>query len=97
MARKSLTEMVQQLAAYQGLTYLKTAKGRLAWAKRLQRAHKFCLLVDIFGFNILDLSPAVSVSRLDKVSLTSLERVKRGHIGKGLTAAIKLQLSLSHG
>ena len=88
--------MMQELAAYQGLAYLNNANGRLAWSKRLQRAHKFCLLVDIFGLIILNVYPAVSVSRLDKVSLTSLEQVKRGHIGKGLTAAIKLQLSLSH-
>jgi hypothetical protein len=36
---------MQELAAYQGLAYLNTANGRLAWSKRLQRAHKFCLLV----------------------------------------------------
>jgi hypothetical protein len=87
---------MQELAAYQGLAYLNTANGRLAWSKRLQRAHKFCLLDDIFGFNIWNVSPAVSVSRLDKVSLTSLEQVKKGHIGQGLAAVVKLQLSLSH-
>jgi hypothetical protein len=88
--------MMQELAAYQGLAYLNNANGRLAWSKRLQRAHKFCLIVDIFRCIILDVSPAVSVSRLDEVSLTSLEQVKRGHIGQGLTAAVKLKLSLSH-
>ena len=62
---------------------------------RLQRAHKFCLLVDIFGFITLEVSLAVSVSRVDKVSLTSLEQLKRGNIGQDLTAAVKLQLSLS--
>jgi hypothetical protein len=96
VARKSLAEMMQQLAAYRGLAYLNTAKGRLAWSKRLQRAHKFCLLVDIFGLTILDLSPSVSVSRLDKILLNSLEQVKRGHIGNELMIEIKLQLSILH-
>ncbi|KAK9893186.1 hypothetical protein P389DRAFT_22661 [Cystobasidium minutum MCA 4210] len=67
---KKSSRMMQLLAAYHGLAYLNTAKGRLAWSKRLQRAHKFCLLVDTFGLIILDVSPAVSVSRVDKVSLT---------------------------
>ena len=85
---------MQQLATHQGLDHLNTPKGRLAWSKCLQRAHDSCLLVDIFGVRVLDMSPAVSVSRLDKISLTSPELVKRGHIGDDVTAAIKMQLRL---
>ena len=78
---KSLTVMMQELAAYQGLSYLNTANGRLARSKRLQRAHKFCLLVYIFGFKTLDVSPAVSVSRLDKVSWTLFDLSGAGQEG----------------
>lgn len=87
---------MERLSAYEGLAYLKTAKGRLAWSKRLQRAHKFCLLVDIFGVTILEVSPAVSVSRLDKITLTSLEQVRQGLVGKDLTAVITLRLNSVH-
>ena len=88
--------MIQSLAAYEGLAYLNTVKGRLAWSKRLQRAHKFCLLVDICGFAILDVSPAVSVSKLDKITLTSLEQVRQGVIGKDCVAVIASQLNTAH-
>ena len=85
------TSMFQALA--EGTQILPTR--RYIWFNYLGHAEKFCLLVDIFGFIILAVPPAVSVSRLDKVSLTSLEQV-RSYIGQYLRAAVKMQLSLSH-
>ena len=89
VAHTSQTEKMRKLADFRGLNYLATSKGRLAWSKRLQRAHKFCLLVDIFGVGILEATPAVSVSKLDKVSLASLKKVENGGVGSEIALSIK--------
>ena len=46
--------------------------ARFALQKRLQRARKFLLLVDVFGPFVLNVVPEVSVSRLDMVKLDDL-------------------------
>jgi hypothetical protein len=40
--------------------------------KRLQRARKFLMIVELFGKTVLNAAPGVSVSRLDLVSLQML-------------------------
>jgi hypothetical protein len=46
--------------------------ARFALQKRLQRARKFLLLVDVFGPFVLNVVPEVSVSRLDMIKLDDL-------------------------
>jgi hypothetical protein len=43
--------------------------SREAIKKRLQRARKFLMIVELFGTTVLNAAPGVSVSRLDLVSL----------------------------
>ena len=49
-----------------------------AWIKRLQRGHKFCLLVDMFGIIMLQAVPAESVTKLEKITIGKLVRMRRG-------------------
>jgi hypothetical protein len=46
--------------------------SREAIKKRLQRARKFLMIVELFGTTVLNAAPDVSVSRLDLVSLQLL-------------------------
>ena len=52
------------------------------WAlkKRLQRGRKFLLLVTVFGTNVLQAVPEVSVRRLDLVSLEELKKLATGSV-----------------
>jgi hypothetical protein len=49
--------------------------ARFALQKRLQRARKFLLLVDVFGPFVLNVVPEISVSRLDMVKLDDLYKL----------------------
>jgi hypothetical protein len=86
-------EALGKLSTYEGLTYLTTARGQMKWKKRLQRAHKYCLLVDIFGEAVLEAAPSVSISRLDPISLTSLELLQDEWLTNGHVCAIKQRMS----
>lgn len=48
------------------------APARLALNKRLQRARKFSLLVDVFGTPILHAVPQVAVTKMDGIRLEDL-------------------------
>jgi hypothetical protein len=49
-----------------------SSTSREAIKKRLQRARKFLMIVELFGTTVLNAAPDVSVSRLDLVSLQLL-------------------------
>jgi hypothetical protein len=49
--------------------------ARFALQKRLQRARKFLLLVEVFGPFVLNVVPEVSVSRLDLIKLDDLQKL----------------------
>jgi len=49
--------------------------ARFALQKRLQRARKFLLLVEVFGPFVLNVIPEVSVSRLDLIKLDDLQKL----------------------
>jgi hypothetical protein len=51
---------------------------RSALQKRLQRARKFLLLVDIFGMAVLNSVPEVSVSRVDVLRMEELRSLADG-------------------
>jgi hypothetical protein len=59
--------------------------ARFALQKRLQRARKFLLLVDIFGPFVLNVVPEISVSRLDMVKLDDLYKLD----GNGLNEQVR--------
>jgi len=68
--------------------------ARFALQKRLQRARKFLLLVEIFGPFVLNVVPEVSVSRLDLIKLNDLQKL----VGDGSNEQVrsivrKLQLA----
>jgi hypothetical protein len=65
----------------------------MKWKKRLQRAHKYCLLVDIFGEAILGAALSVSISRLDPISITSLQLLQDERLTNEDVCAIKLRMS----
>lgn len=67
-----------------------TAQSRLR--KRLQRARKFVLLVDIFGEVILSIVPEICVSRLDRLRLEDLQRLATGSVEQKAIAEIKERL-----
>jgi hypothetical protein len=48
------------------------ATARSAVKKRLQRARKFAIMVDIFGVTVLNAVPEVCVTQLDRVRLEEL-------------------------
>jgi hypothetical protein len=51
---------------------------RSALQKRLQRARKFLLLVDIFGMAVLNSVPEVSLSRVDVLRMEELRSLADG-------------------
>lgn len=57
----------------------------------MQRAHKFCLVVEIFGITILQAVPAVSVSRLEKIAVGKLLEVRDGGLYKEDVNRIQLR------
>jgi len=67
-----------------------TARARLQ--KRLQRARKFVILVDVFGERVLQLVPEISVSRLDLVRLEDLQKIASGSIEQKRVQNIKNKL-----
>ena len=69
---------------------LPTARARLQ--KRLQRARKFVILVDIFGEQVLQWVPEISVSRLDLVRLEDLQKIASGSIEQKRVQIIKNKL-----
>lgn len=68
-----------------------SARARLQ--KRLQRARKFVLLVDVFGEQVLHGVPEISVSRLDVVRLSDLQKIVTGSIAQKRVQAIKDKFS----
>lgn len=67
-----------------------TARARLQ--KRLQRARKFVILVDIFGEQVLQWVPEISVSRLDLVRLEDLQKIASGSIEQKRVQIIRNKL-----
>jgi hypothetical protein len=62
--------------------------------KRLQRARKFLLLVDVFGPFVLNVIPEVSVSRLDMVKLDDLYKLDGNGSDKQVGSIVrKLELA----
>jgi hypothetical protein len=71
---------------------LSSAAARTRLRKRLQRARKFVTLVDIFGEQVLQWVPEVSVSRLDVVRHEDLQMIATGSIEQKRVLAIKAGL-----
>ena len=68
--------------------------ARSALQKRLQRARKFVLLVEIFGPFVLNIVPEVSVSRLDLIKLDDLQEVVGAGSNEQVRSIVrKLQLA----
>jgi hypothetical protein len=67
-----------------------TARSRLR--KRLHRARKFVTLVDIFGEQVLQWVPEISVSRLDVVRQEDLQMIAAGSVEQKRVLAIKARL-----
>ena len=68
--------------------------ARFALQKRLQRARKFLLLVDVFGPFVLNAIPDVSASRLDIVKLDDLHKLGENGSNERLEAVVrKLELA----
>ena len=61
--------------------------------KRLQRARKFLLLVDVFGPFVLNVVPEISVSRLDTVKLDDLYKLDSNGLNEVTLIARKLELT----
>jgi hypothetical protein len=60
--------------------------------KRLQRARKFDALVGLFGKQVLLMAPEISVSRLDVLKLSDLEKFATGSLERIKVQEIKEQL-----
>jgi hypothetical protein len=71
---------------------LSSAAARSRLRKRLQRARKFVILVDIFGEQVLQWVPEISVSRLDVVRQEDLQKIAAGSIEQKRVLAIKAGL-----
>jgi hypothetical protein len=71
---------------------MKSTKTRARLQKRLQRARKFVILVDVFGEQALQWVPEISVSRLDIVRLEDLQKIATGSIEQKRVQAIKDKL-----
>ena len=69
--------------------WMKSTKTRARLQKRLQRARKFVILVDVFGEQALQWVPEISVSRLDIVRLEDLQKIATGSIEQKRVQAIK--------
>ena len=80
--------------------YIKSGNGnssgtsREAIKKRLQRARKFLMIVELFGTTVLNAAPDVSVSRLDLVSLQLLAGLVREGNGNRIVETIRRNISL---
>ncbi|KAJ9126261.1 hypothetical protein QFC24_001989 [Naganishia onofrii] len=60
-----------------------------ALQKRLQRARKFLLLVDVFGMPVLDSVPEVSVTRVDALRVSDLRALSDGTFFKAEVESIR--------
>jgi hypothetical protein len=80
--------------------YFKSGNGnssgtsREAIKKRLQRARKFLMIVELFGTTVLNAAPDVSVSRLDLVSLQLLAGLVHEGDGNRIVETIRRKISL---
>jgi hypothetical protein len=72
--------------------WMKSTRTRARLQKRLQRARKFVILVDVFGEQALQWVPEISVSRLDIVRLEDLQKIATGSIEQKRVQAIKDKL-----
>jgi len=71
---------------------MKQPAARARLQKRLQRARKFAILVDIFGEQVLQWVPEISVSRLDLVRLEDPQKIASGSIEQKRVQIIKNKL-----
>ncbi len=85
-------DLFNVLTGRDDLKYLTTKLGYMRWQKRVQRAHKFFLLVEIFGLPILNAVPIVSVSRIDCLSLKMLGRLQTDRATTTTVREIKQRL-----
>ena len=60
--------------------------------KRLQRARKFALLVDVFGASILLFVPEVSVTRVDLIKMGDLQKFASGLIERERVQEIRAKI-----
>jgi len=80
--------------------YIKCGNGnssgtsREAIKKRLQRARKFLMIVELFGTTVLNAAPDVSVSRLDFVSLQLLAGLIHEGNANRIVETIRRNISL---
>jgi hypothetical protein len=68
--------------------------SRKAIKKRLQRARKFLMIVELFGTTVLNAAPDVSVSRLDLVSLQLLAGLVQEGNGNRTVETIRRNIGL---
>jgi len=96
--QKSLIDLV--LAHDDMADYIKSGNGntsgtsREAIKKRLQRARKFLMIVELFGTTVLNAAPDVSVSRLDLVSLQLLAGLVHEGNSNRIVETIRRNISL---
>lgn len=74
------------------IQWLESSTARARLQKRLQRARKFVIIVDIFGEQVLQWVPEISVSRLDPVRLEDLQKIASGSIEQKRVQTIKNRL-----
>jgi len=77
------------------IEWMKSTRTRARLQKRLQRARKFVILVDVFGEQALQWAPEISVSRLDLLRLEDLQKMATGSIEQKKIQAIKNRIPLS--
>jgi hypothetical protein len=58
----------------------KDQKRVAAFKKRLQRARKFSLIKGIFGERVLEATPEICVTRMDRIKLDELQRLRSGSV-----------------
>jgi hypothetical protein len=100
--QKRLVDLV--LAHGELADYIKSGNGngngnssgtsRKAIKKRLQRARKFLMIVELFGTTVLNAAPDVSVSRLDLVSLQLLAGLVQEGNGNRTVETIRRNIGL---
>jgi hypothetical protein len=69
--------------------------SREAIKKRLQRARKFLLIVELFGTTVLNAAPEVSVSRLDGIGLQILVGFAREGVDSTEISAVRRNIGLA--
>lgn len=69
--------------------WMNSTTGRARLQKRLQRARKFVILVEIFDKQVLQWVPEISVSRLDLVRIEDLQKIATGSIEQKRVQDIK--------